>query len=59
MTEKAVSKHTNIILAKLDLPPSKDDNRPVMAVLTSLSPRADRGSPGRPVAKACQAGGCG
>ncbi|WP_328992250.1 response regulator transcription factor [Kribbella sp. NBC_01245] len=37
VTEKAVSKHTNSIFAKLDLPPSEDDNRRVMAVLTYLS----------------------
>jgi DNA-binding NarL/FixJ family response regulator len=37
VTEKAVSKHTNNIFAKLDLPPSEDDNRRVMAVLTYLS----------------------
>jgi hypothetical protein len=36
---KAVSKHTNNIFAKLDLPPSEDDNRRVMAVLTYLSSR--------------------
>ncbi|MFB6724288.1 response regulator [Kribbella sp. NPDC056345] len=39
VTEKAVSKHTNNIFAKLDLPPSEDDNRRVMAVLTYLSSR--------------------
>jgi DNA-binding NarL/FixJ family response regulator len=39
VTEKAVSKHTNNIFAKLDLPPSEDDNRRVMAVLTYLSAR--------------------
>jgi DNA-binding NarL/FixJ family response regulator len=39
VTEKAVSKHTNSIFAKLDLPPSEDDNRRVMAVLTYLSSR--------------------
>ncbi|MFF0485755.1 LuxR C-terminal-related transcriptional regulator [Streptomyces sp. NPDC004435] len=37
ITEKAVAKHINNILAKLDLPPSKDDNRRVMAVLTYLN----------------------
>jgi hypothetical protein len=51
--------HTNIIVAKLDLPPPKDDNRRVMAVLTYLSPRADREVARPPVAKACQASGCG
>ncbi len=39
VTEKAVSKHTNNIFTKLDLPPSEDDNRRVMAVLTYLSAR--------------------
>ncbi|MFI5908487.1 response regulator [Dactylosporangium sp. NPDC051541] len=37
ITEKAVSKHINSILAKLDLPPSDDDNRRVRAVLTYLN----------------------
>ncbi|MFD3762245.1 response regulator [Streptomyces sp. NPDC058622] len=37
ITEKAVANHINNILAKLDLPPSKDDNRRVMAVLTYLN----------------------
>jgi len=36
ITEKAVSKHTNNIFAKLGLPPSEDDNRRVLAVLTYL-----------------------
>ncbi|MEU4426631.1 response regulator transcription factor [Actinoplanes sp. NPDC024001] len=36
ITEKAVSKHINSILAKLGLPPSEDDNRRVMAVLAYL-----------------------
>ncbi|WP_405060718.1 response regulator transcription factor [Kribbella sp. NBC_01505] len=39
VTEKAVSKHTNNIFAKLDLPPSEDDNRRVMAVLQYLAAR--------------------
>ncbi|MGW4808121.1 response regulator transcription factor [Kitasatospora sp. NPDC004272] len=37
ITEKAVAKHINSLLAKLDLPPSKDDNRRVMAVLAYLN----------------------
>jgi DNA-binding NarL/FixJ family response regulator len=37
ITEKVVAKHINNILAKLDLPPSKDENRRVMAVLTYLN----------------------
>ena len=36
ITEKAVSKHTNNIFAKLTLPPSEDDNRRVLAVLAYL-----------------------
>jgi DNA-binding NarL/FixJ family response regulator len=36
ITEKAVSKHTNNIFAKLALPPSEDDNRRVLAVLAYL-----------------------
>jgi DNA-binding NarL/FixJ family response regulator len=37
VTEKAVSKHTNNIFAKLQLPPSEDDNRRVLAVLAYLN----------------------
>ncbi|MEV8506352.1 response regulator transcription factor [Actinoplanes sp. NPDC051475] len=36
ITEKAISKHINNIFTKLDLPPSDDDNRRVLAVLTYL-----------------------
>ncbi|GIJ43142.1 DNA-binding response regulator [Virgisporangium aliadipatigenens] len=36
ITEKAVSKHINNIFAKLGMPPSNDDNRRVLAVLTYL-----------------------
>jgi DNA-binding NarL/FixJ family response regulator len=36
ITEKAVSKHINNILTKLDLPPSDDDHRRVLAVLAYL-----------------------
>ncbi|HEX4704910.1 MAG TPA: response regulator transcription factor [Pseudonocardiaceae bacterium] len=36
VTERAVAKHINNILAKLDLPPSEDDNRRVRAVLAYL-----------------------
>ena len=37
VTEKAVGKHTNNIFTKLDLPPSDDDNRRVLAVLAYLN----------------------
>jgi DNA-binding NarL/FixJ family response regulator len=37
VTEKAVSKHINNIFTKLDMPPSDDDNRRVLAVLTYLN----------------------
>jgi len=37
VTEKAVSKHINNILTKLDMPPSNDDNRRVLAVLAYLN----------------------
>ena len=37
VTEKAISKHTNNIFSKLMLPPSEDDNRRVLAVLTYLN----------------------
>ena len=36
VTEKAVSKHTTSIFTKLDLSPSEDDNRRVLAVLAFL-----------------------
>ncbi|GAB1640014.1 LuxR C-terminal-related transcriptional regulator [Krasilnikovia sp. MM14-A1259] len=37
ITEKAVSKHINNIFTKLEMPPSDDDNRRVLAVLTYLN----------------------
>ncbi|HEY2697973.1 MAG TPA: response regulator transcription factor [Pseudonocardiaceae bacterium] len=37
ITEKAVSKHTNNIFAKVGLPQSSDDNRRVLAVLAFLN----------------------
>ncbi|MBE2318722.1 response regulator transcription factor [Solirubrobacter sp. CPCC 204708] len=36
ITEKSVSNHINNIFAKLDLPPSDEDHRRVLAVLTQL-----------------------
>ena len=36
VSEKAVSKHCTSIFVKLDLPPSEDDNRRVLAVLAYL-----------------------
>jgi DNA-binding NarL/FixJ family response regulator len=37
VTDKAISKHTNNIFSKLNLPPSEDDNRRVLAVLAYLN----------------------
>ena len=37
LSESAVGKHTASIFAKLDLPPSDDDNRRVLAVLAHLN----------------------
>ncbi len=37
ITERAVTKHTSNIFTKLDLPPSDDDNRRVLAVLAYLN----------------------
>jgi DNA-binding NarL/FixJ family response regulator len=37
VTDKAIAKHTNNIFSKLDLPPSTDDNRRVLAVLAYLN----------------------
>jgi DNA-binding CsgD family transcriptional regulator len=39
VTEAAVGKHVGNILAKLDLPPTEDTNRRVLAVLTYLRAR--------------------
>lgn len=40
ITEKAVSKHVANIFSKLGLPPSGDDHRRILAVLTYLNARA-------------------
>jgi DNA-binding NarL/FixJ family response regulator len=40
ITEKAVSKHVSNIFSKLGLPPSDDDHRRILAVLTYLNARA-------------------
>ncbi|MFD6971406.1 response regulator transcription factor [Streptomyces sp. NPDC059949] len=37
ITERSVAKHTSNIFAKLELPPSGDDNRRVLAVLAYLN----------------------
>jgi DNA-binding NarL/FixJ family response regulator len=37
ITERAIAKHTSNIFLKLDLPPSDDDNRRVLAVLAYLN----------------------
>jgi DNA-binding NarL/FixJ family response regulator len=37
ITEKAISKHISNIFSKLGMPPSDDDNRRVLAVLTYLN----------------------
>jgi DNA-binding NarL/FixJ family response regulator len=37
VTEKAIGKHINNIFTKLELPPSEDDNRRVLAVLAYLN----------------------
>ena len=37
ISEKAVGKHSTNIFAKLDLSPSEDDNRRVLAVLAYLN----------------------
>jgi DNA-binding NarL/FixJ family response regulator len=36
VSERAIAKHTSAIFTKLDLPPSDDDNRRVLAVLAHL-----------------------
>ena len=36
VTERAIAKHTAAIFSKLDLQPSDDDNRRVLAVLAYL-----------------------
>jgi DNA-binding NarL/FixJ family response regulator len=44
ISEAAVSKHVGNILAKLDLPPTEDTNRRVLAVLAFLRSGSDRSS---------------
>jgi len=48
ITEKSVSNHINSIFAKLDLPPSDEDHRRVLAVLTHLSSSSSSSSPPGP-----------
>jgi DNA-binding NarL/FixJ family response regulator len=45
VTEAAIGKHVGNILAKLDLPPSQETNRRVLAVLTYLREGATRQAP--------------
>jgi hypothetical protein len=49
VSERAVSKHCTSIFVKLDLPPSDDDNRRVLAVLAYLD------SLGRSIPAGCAA----
>jgi DNA-binding NarL/FixJ family response regulator len=55
VTERSVEKHVGKIFNKLDLSPSQDDNRRVLAVLRYLEPDRGGGSrTGRPSAALCR-----
>ena len=59
VSERAVSKHCTSIFAKLDLPPSDDDNRRVLAVLVASRSRQPAGRAGvlhDPLPASCNAG---
>jgi DNA-binding NarL/FixJ family response regulator len=47
VTERSVEKHVGNIFTKLDLPPSQDDNRRVLAVIRYLEPDRSGGKPPR------------
>jgi DNA-binding NarL/FixJ family response regulator len=51
VTERSVEKHVGNIFNKLDLPPSQDDNRRVLAVLRYLEPDRADGKPNAPAAE--------
>jgi DNA-binding CsgD family transcriptional regulator len=48
ISEAAVGKHIGNILAKLDLPPTDDTNRRVLAVLAHLRRGGGRGASSEP-----------
>lgn len=53
VTEKAVAKHVNNIFSKLDLIPSEEDNRRIIAVLRYLDASTDPGPAARAADGAC------